>query len=67
MPATARASSTRAVATRRSRLLAIASRMRAWSWASLAISHHGTSAIDSAWAGPSKKRYCGGVGISGRW
>ena len=66
MPATARASSTRAVAIRRSRLFATASRMRATSCGSFVISHQGTSASDSASAGPSTKRYWGGVGISGR-
>ena len=67
MPYWARASATRAVAVRRSRLLAIASRMRAWSCGSLMTSHQGTSAMDCAWASPSKKRCTGGgAGISGR-
>jgi hypothetical protein len=65
MPARARASSTRATAARRSRLLAIDSLMSACSTGSSKICHHGRSAMDSACA-VCTNRYSAGVGIAGR-
>ncbi len=66
MPYCARVSATRAVAVRRSRFRAIASRTSACSTGSRTTPHHGTSAIDSACASPVTNRCAGGAGTSGR-